>query len=150
MKRWLRVVATLVVSALAVTYIVLKIDLSKTLHIIGSASVPWLLASAFLTIVTVPPQAWRWQQLLSVRGVHEGAEADRGIAPSVLVQGSHHGSDAALLQAAAARPIAHERGDLMSRTHQGVAYRTSDVARDPGQENSHSYVQFAEKVGGSL
>ena len=72
MKRWLRVVATLVVTALAVAYIVLKIDLGKTLDILGSASVPWLLASAFLTLVTVPPQAWRWQQLLAVRGVHEG------------------------------------------------------------------------------
>jgi uncharacterized membrane protein YbhN (UPF0104 family) len=72
MRRWLRVVATLVVTALAVTYIVLKIDLGKTLDILGSASVPWLLASVFLTLVTVPPQAWRWQQLLAVRGVHEG------------------------------------------------------------------------------
>jgi uncharacterized protein (TIRG00374 family) len=71
MKRWLRVVATLVVSALAVTYIVLKIDLGKTLDILGSASVPWVIASAVLTLVTVPPMAWRWQQLLAVRGVHE-------------------------------------------------------------------------------
>ena len=53
MKRWLRVVATLVVSALAVTYIVLKIDLKKTLDILGSASVPWVITSAVLTLVTV-------------------------------------------------------------------------------------------------
>ncbi len=72
MKRWLRVVATLVVTALAVAYIVLKIDLGKTVDIIASASIPWLIASAFLTFVTVPPQAWRWQQLLAVRGVREG------------------------------------------------------------------------------
>jgi uncharacterized protein (TIRG00374 family) len=72
MKRWLRVVATLVVTALAVTYIVLKIDVGKTLHILGSASVPWLLASALLTLVTVPLMAWRWKQLLAVRDVHEG------------------------------------------------------------------------------
>ena len=32
MKRWLRVGATLVVTALAVAYIVLKIDLGKTLR----------------------------------------------------------------------------------------------------------------------
>ena len=71
MKRWLRVVATLVVTALAVTYIVLKIDLRKTLDILGSASVPWVIASAVLTLVTVPPMAWRWQRLLAVRGVEE-------------------------------------------------------------------------------
>ena len=72
MNRPLRVAATLVVSALAVAYILLKIDLGKTAHILGSASVPWVIASAFLTLVTVPPMAWRWQRLLAVRGVDEG------------------------------------------------------------------------------
>ena len=27
--------------------------------------------SAALTLVTVPPMAWRWQRLLAARGVHE-------------------------------------------------------------------------------
>ena len=63
MKRWLRVVGTLVVTALAVAYIVLKIDLGKTVDIIGVGERPVAIASAFLTLVTVPPMAWRWQQL---------------------------------------------------------------------------------------
>jgi glycosyltransferase 2 family protein len=71
MKRWLRPVATLVVSGAAAAYILFKIDIGKTLHIIGSASVPWVLLSVFFTIVTVPPMAWRWQRLLAARGVHE-------------------------------------------------------------------------------
>jgi len=71
MTRALRVAATLVVTGLAVAYIVSKVDLSKTFDIIGSASVPWLVLSACLTIVTVPPMSWRWQQLLAVRGVSE-------------------------------------------------------------------------------
>jgi len=71
MKRWIRVAATLLVTAAAVGYIVSKVDLGKTAHIIGSASVPWLVLSAFLTLVTVPPMAWRWQQLPRVRGVHD-------------------------------------------------------------------------------
>ena len=71
MKRWLRPVATVVVSSAAVAYILLKIDLGKTAHIIGSASIPWLLLSAVLTLVTVPPMAWRWQQLLGARGIRE-------------------------------------------------------------------------------
>jgi glycosyltransferase 2 family protein len=71
MKRSLRVVATLVVTGLAVAYILSKVDLGKTAHIIGSASVPWLVLSAALTVVTVPPMAWRWQQLLAVRGVQD-------------------------------------------------------------------------------
>ncbi len=71
MKRWLRVAATLVVTSLAVAYILSKIDVGKTAHIIGSASVPWLVLSAALTMVTVPLMAWRWQQLLRVRGVDD-------------------------------------------------------------------------------
>ena len=71
MKRWLRPVATVVVSAAAGAYILVKIDIDKTLHIIGSASVPWVLISVFFTLVTVPPMAWRWQRLLVARGVHE-------------------------------------------------------------------------------
>src|ERR1700722_21031304 len=72
MKRPLRVAATLLVSGAAVAYIASRINLGKTLHIIGDASPWWLLLSAALTMVTVPPMAWRWQQLLAARGVHEG------------------------------------------------------------------------------
>jgi uncharacterized protein (TIRG00374 family) len=71
MKRPVRVALTLVVLAAAVGYIVYKVDLRKTLDILRSASVPWLIASAVLTLVTVPPMAWRWQQLLRVRGLRE-------------------------------------------------------------------------------
>ncbi len=71
MRRPLRIVATLLVSALAVAYILHKIDLGKTAHILGSASVPWIVLSTVLTLVTVPPMAWRWQRLLEARGIHE-------------------------------------------------------------------------------
>jgi hypothetical protein len=70
-KKALRVAATLVVTSLAVAYILSKIDVGKTAHIIGDASVPWLVASAVLTLVTVPLTAWRWQLLLRARGVHD-------------------------------------------------------------------------------
>jgi uncharacterized membrane protein YbhN (UPF0104 family) len=72
MSRPLRVAATLLVSALAVAYIIHKIDLGKTARILGDASVPWVVASAVLTLVTVPPMAWRWQRLLAARGIVEG------------------------------------------------------------------------------
>jgi glycosyltransferase 2 family protein len=71
MKRSVRVALTLVVLAAAVGYIIYKVDLRKTIDILRSASVPWLVASAVLTLVTVPPMAWRWQQLLRVRGLRE-------------------------------------------------------------------------------
>ena len=72
MKRLLRVAATLVVTALAVTYVLTKIDLGKTLHILGSASPGWVILSAALTLVTVPPMAWRWQRPLAAREVVDG------------------------------------------------------------------------------
>jgi uncharacterized membrane protein YbhN (UPF0104 family) len=71
MKRLVRVALTLLVTAGAVAYILYKVDLSKTAHILSSASVPWVLASVVLTVITVPPMAWRWQQLLAVRGIRE-------------------------------------------------------------------------------
>jgi glycosyltransferase 2 family protein len=71
MKRSLKIAATLLVTSLAVAYILSKVDVGKTKDIITSASVPWLLLSAFLTLVTVPPMGWRWQRLLAVRGVPE-------------------------------------------------------------------------------
>jgi glycosyltransferase 2 family protein len=71
MKRWIRVGATLLVTAAAAAYIVSKVDLRKTADIIGDASVPWLVACAVLTIVTVPMTAWRWELLLRARDVDE-------------------------------------------------------------------------------
>jgi glycosyltransferase 2 family protein len=70
-KRWFRVAATAAVTGLAVGYLVSKVDLGTTWDTLTSASLPWLALSAFLTLVTVPPQAWRWQMLLRARGVHE-------------------------------------------------------------------------------
>jgi uncharacterized protein (TIRG00374 family) len=70
-RRSVRVLATLAVTGAAVAYILSKVDLGKTVDIIGGASVPWLVLSASLTLVTVPPMALRWQQLLAVRGVHD-------------------------------------------------------------------------------
>jgi glycosyltransferase 2 family protein len=68
---WFRLGATVVVTGLAAAYIVAKIDIGKTAHIIGTASLWWLLLCLVLTFVTVPMQAWRWQLLLRVRGVEE-------------------------------------------------------------------------------
>ncbi len=71
MKRGLKIVGTLLVTGGAAAYILTQIDIGKTLHIIGSASRPWIVASAVLTFATVPGMAWRWRWLLAVRGVHE-------------------------------------------------------------------------------
>jgi glycosyltransferase 2 family protein len=70
-SRSFRIGATLVVTALAVAYIVAKIDIRQCVDILRDANLWWLALSAFLTVVTVPPQAWRWQMLLKVRDVLE-------------------------------------------------------------------------------
>jgi len=70
-SRGFRIGATIVVTGLALAYILSKVDLRKTFDIIGSASPWWLLLSLVLTVGTVPPQAWRWQLLLRVRRILE-------------------------------------------------------------------------------
>jgi hypothetical protein len=70
-SRSFRLGATLVVTGLAGLYLVWKVDLGKTLDILGSASLAWLALSLVLTVGTVPPQAWRWELLLRARGVIE-------------------------------------------------------------------------------
>jgi hypothetical protein len=71
MKHWLRLAATLLVTGGAVAYVLFKIDLGKTWDILRAASPWWIALSAVLTLITVPPMAWRWQLLLAARGVVE-------------------------------------------------------------------------------
>ena len=71
MKRPLRIAATLLVTGAALAYILTQVHLVRTWHIIENASIPWLLVSAALTLVTVPPMGWRWRLLLRARGVVE-------------------------------------------------------------------------------
>jgi hypothetical protein len=68
-NRSVRVAGTVLVTGLAGAYIVSKIDLGQTAHTMADASIPWLALSAFLTVITVPPQAYRWKLLLRARGV---------------------------------------------------------------------------------
>jgi uncharacterized protein (TIRG00374 family) len=66
-----RVAATLLVTGLCTAYILWKIDLGRTGHVLASARVDWWLAALAIMVVSVWPMAWRWQRLLEARGVHE-------------------------------------------------------------------------------
>jgi uncharacterized membrane protein YbhN (UPF0104 family) len=66
-----RTVATLVVTGLATAYIVWRIDLRQTAHILAHASFGWWLASCAIWVAAVWPLAWRWQRLLASSGMHE-------------------------------------------------------------------------------
>jgi hypothetical protein len=63
--------ATLLVTGLALAYILWKVDLRETAHVIAHASVGWWLVSFGIWIVSVWPLAWRWRRLLAASGVHE-------------------------------------------------------------------------------
>lgn len=71
MRRLWRVGATLVVTGLCTAYILWKIDLRKTGHVLAHASVGWWLLAVAIMVFSVWPMAWRWQRLLAARGVHE-------------------------------------------------------------------------------
>ena len=71
MTRGMRVGATLVVTGLCTAYILWKIDLRQTGHVLAHASVAWWLAAVAIMVGSVWPMAWRWQRLLEARGVHD-------------------------------------------------------------------------------
>jgi hypothetical protein len=70
-NRTLRLVGTLVVTGLCTAYLVWKIDLSQTLHLLAHAHVGYFLAAVAIMIGSVWPMAWRWQRLLVARGIHD-------------------------------------------------------------------------------
>ena len=71
MKRGLRVVATLVVTALATWYVLSQVDVRDTAALVADADLGWLLLAFALTIGTVPFMAWRWQRLLRAKGIED-------------------------------------------------------------------------------
>jgi uncharacterized protein (TIRG00374 family) len=66
-----RVALTLVVTGLCTAYILWKIDLGKTGHVLATARIGWGLLSLAIMVASVFPMAWRWQRLLAARGVHD-------------------------------------------------------------------------------
>ena len=67
----MRRLAVLVVTGLAVAYILWQINVRETLHVLAHASFGWWLLSCGIWIAAVFPLAWRWRVLLGARGVHE-------------------------------------------------------------------------------
>jgi uncharacterized protein (TIRG00374 family) len=71
MSRPVRVVATLVLTGLAVTYLVWKIDLGQTVDVLADADPWWFALAVAIMLVTVVPMAERWRHLLRSQGMHE-------------------------------------------------------------------------------
>ena len=70
-NRALRSTATLVVTGLAIAYILWKVDLRQTAHVLANASLGWWVAACAIWIVSAWPLSWRWQRLLHANGVYE-------------------------------------------------------------------------------
>jgi len=63
--------ATLVVTGLCTAYILWKIDVAHTAHVLVHGRPLWWLASVAIMVLATWPFAWRWQRLLAARGVHD-------------------------------------------------------------------------------
>src|SRR6476469_8855047 len=70
-RRSIRLTGTLVVTGLCAAYIFWKIDIAQTLHILVHAKIGYFLGAVAIMIVSVWPMAWRWQQLLAAKGIHD-------------------------------------------------------------------------------
>ena len=63
--------ATLVVTGLCTAYILWKIDVRHTVHVLVNGHPGWFFVSIGIMMLSVWPMAWRWQHLLGARGVHD-------------------------------------------------------------------------------
>jgi len=71
MTRPIRVALTLLVTALATSYVVWKIDLSRTAEILGDTRPGYFAAAVAISIATTWPMALRWKWLLDAKGIHD-------------------------------------------------------------------------------
>jgi uncharacterized protein (TIRG00374 family) len=68
-RRLPRLVLTLVVTGLALAYLVWKVDISQTWDILSHARPGWFAFCVAIMGATVLPMAWRWQRLLRAQGI---------------------------------------------------------------------------------
>ena len=71
MSRPLRAAATLVLTGLAVAYLLWKIDVGETADVLRDASPWWFLLAVAIMTLTVVPMAERWRRLLVSQGMRE-------------------------------------------------------------------------------
>ncbi|HLB04654.1 MAG TPA: lysylphosphatidylglycerol synthase transmembrane domain-containing protein [Gaiellaceae bacterium] len=71
MRRSVRLIGTVVLTAAAVAYLVWKIDLGETLDVLADADLAWFAVAVLIMVVTVPVLAARWRRLLTAHGISE-------------------------------------------------------------------------------
>jgi glycosyltransferase 2 family protein len=71
MTRRLRVGLTLFVTAMCAAYVVWKIDVGRTVEILGDTHLGYFLLALTITVSTTWPMALRWKWLLDAKGIHD-------------------------------------------------------------------------------
>jgi glycosyltransferase 2 family protein len=71
MRRGLRIVATLVLTGLAVAYLLWKIELRTTAEILRDTDPWWFALAVAIMTLTALPMALRWQWMLAARGMQD-------------------------------------------------------------------------------
>jgi glycosyltransferase 2 family protein len=71
MKRGIRVALTLLVTGLATAYVIWKIDVGRTVEILGDTHVGYFLVALGIALVTTWPMALRWKWLLDAKGIND-------------------------------------------------------------------------------
>jgi glycosyltransferase 2 family protein len=71
MSRTVRVAGTLVLTSLAVAYLVWKVDLGTTLDVLRDTDLGWFALAIAIMLGTALPMALRWQWLLAARGMND-------------------------------------------------------------------------------
>jgi uncharacterized protein (TIRG00374 family) len=71
MKRSVRIVGTLILTAAAVAYLVWKIDFGTAVDVLRDADLAWFVVAVLIMVGTVPVLAARWGWLLEAHGIVE-------------------------------------------------------------------------------
>ena len=71
MKRGIRVGLTLFVTALCTAYVVWKIDVGRTVEILGDTQLGFFVLGLAITLTTTWPMALRWKWLLDAKSIHD-------------------------------------------------------------------------------
>jgi uncharacterized protein (TIRG00374 family) len=71
MRRSTRIALTLVLTGLALAYLVWKVDLSTTLDVLLDADLGWFALAVAIMVGTVPLMAVRWRWLLRAQGIED-------------------------------------------------------------------------------
>ena len=70
-RRVVRAVATVLLTGLAVAYLVWKVDLGETVDVLGAANPWWFALAVAIMNLTLIPMAMRWRWLMASQGMRE-------------------------------------------------------------------------------